>query len=70
MSKNKYSYFGKALGQQKTKTSPSFSPPSPPAQPNFCSINSKANNSYLMTSEEQGHLKIAHSHWTPPYRIK
>lgn len=23
-----------------------------------------------MTSEEQGHLKIAHSHWTPPYRIK
>lgn len=22
-----------------------------------------------MTSEEQGHLKIAKGHWTPPYRI-
>lgn len=42
----------------------------PPPQSNLCSINSKAKNSSLMTSEEQGHLKIAHSYWTPSYRIK
>lgn len=65
MLKSKDSHFGGAPGQW--ETSPfSLSPIS--AQ--LCSINSKAKNSQVMTSEEQGHLKITQGHWTPPYRIK